>query len=400
MEALSSFNENSHSKRLSLPVIFLGVYIFLLPLDFLPTEYGSIARILGILPIGLTIAFYFRQLKINMVCAGLMTLYVFLNIMSIYYCEKPEEAMELSLTLLSNFLMILICSAMDVNENEKKFLIKSMVYSGWFMFALVLFFGRFSGGRLIVVINGKGQDPNYFCGYLMFVTLYYLDKIIKKERIILSLFFVAVLLMVVLLTGSRGGLIAVALAGFLLVLFNGSGKRFFYKLLLTALLLFLAYLLIVYFLPDEIRMRFNPEYTQNDAGAGRFDIWRDLIDTYINRYNTFEKWFGGGAGNVTYISSYGKVAHNLWLENLVEVGRVGLFLLACIYFFFFRKAWMLKDKLFLFVFIGYGIMTLSMSLNAYKPIFALFILINLFSNDRCSQDRGKDCAQLEDKGVI
>lgn len=401
MEMLNSFSKNSRLNDIGLPVFFLGLYFIFFPLDFVPTRIGSVSKILAVLPIALTIAYRFKNLRVNVVCVGFMSAYLILGLISALYSKYPGDATDRTSTLLLNYAMIIVCGSIGANKNEKKFLINCMVLSGWFLFTLVLFFGRFtSAGRLVIFINGDRQDPNYFCGYLMFAMMYYLSRIIKKERMIASLFSFGIMLLVILLTGSRGGLLAVLFAGLCVVLFHGQSKRLFYKVAAIVALLLAVYLFSVYFLPQGIGARFHFTFTQTDGAAGRFKIWSDLIDIYKNDYGVLEKWFGRGVASVKHISSFGKVAHQLWLEALIELGRVGLILLLGIYLFFVKRAWHMRNKLFFCVLIGYIVMTFSLSLYAYKPIFALFIFINLFGEDNCQSPDGGGASSLEAEYVI
>ncbi len=391
MEMRNNLVNKNRLNGISLPIFFLGLYFVLFPLDFLPTELGSVSRILAILPVGFAIVFNFTHIKIDIMGFSLIVCYLFLNLISAYYCEIPSQAMERTLTLGLNFAMIVVCSSLQTTDKEKKFLVKSLVLSGWFLLFLSLFFGsEIDGGRLVIIIKHVHQDPNYFCGYMIFAIMYYLENILKKERILFSIFSLGIMLLLIFLTGSRSGLLAVSLSALFFVLFYRRNKHTIYKMITIGILLVIAYFLLMNFIPDDVKMRFTIRYTSVDGGAGRFTLWEELINKYNNNFSVFEQWFGKGAGNITNISDHGKVAHSLWLEHLIELGRVGVILIIGIYLYFIRKAYLLKDKLYLFTLTGYVIMAFSLSLCAYKPIFAIFIMINLFSE----QQRGQNLLQI------
>jgi len=197
----------------------------------------------------------------------------------------------------------------------------------------------------------------------------------KKEKYIFSALMIMLMLYIIFRTGSRGGLLALIIALFSFLMCS-EGKNMSSKILGLTIVSFLILIILMLFVPDEIMQRYNLSYTLNDGAAGRFDIWRDLWNKYHD-FNLWQKWFGAGANNVRYFSFYRMVAHNLWLETLVELGIFGLLALVLIHSYFLCKSWQSKDKLYFATLIGYEVMTMSMSLYAYKPMFAIFLMINL-----------------------
>jgi len=139
----------------------------------------------------------------------------------------------------------------------------------------------------------------------------------------------------ILLTASRGGLVALAAAGAAFVLLSGR-----WRLAATSIAVVLAAVTVTYFTaaaPPEVQERIaNPEST------GRTDIWgvgRRMVEA--------RPVLGVGAGNFEissihyllapgalqrdeYIVDDPKVAHNMYLEVLAELGVVGLALFAAV----------------------------------------------------------------------
>ena len=82
-------------------------------------------------------------------------------------------------------------------------------------------------------------------------------------------------------------------------------------------------------LPEKILKRFSVEYTQNDGGAGRIYIWRAGLEKFKNN-NIAREFFGTGFGTYRYVvTEYSKVAHNVYIQILVEQGIVGAFIFLC-----------------------------------------------------------------------
>ena len=372
-----AYEAKVNREKLNFDAVLLGLYLFTLPLDFLPLFGGSVSKLVALLPVGFIFLFRLTRVRVHINVALVMALYVLLNHFSGTYALNYYVAEERTTALFLNLGLIIFCSSIDRNKREVSFLKKSLVMSGWFLLLIVFIYGeKMSGLRLVIKINGMRQDPNYFCGYMIFAILYYLDNILQRRKRAFSIVAFTAFLTVILLTGSRGGFLAVAIACFIFVLAQKTNKAIINRLVTIALagtvLLFAANT----FLPEEIKERYSLEFTKEDDGAGRFEIWKSLNRDY--KYsNEFNKLFGKGAGNVRFYTSNGNVGHNLWLETRCELGIVGLILLIIIYMLYMKRAYRLKEKIYFSTLIGYITMTMSLSLCVYKPIYSMFLITSI-----------------------
>ena len=134
-------------------------------------------------------------------------------------------------------------------------------------------------------------------------------------------------------------------------------------------------------MPTEVTQRYDVSYTIKDGGAGREEIWKNVLYNYKNSPE-FNKIFGWGAGTISYFNNRGMVAHNIWIESLMEIGIIGVIVLLIFYFTYLKKAYTMGEYMIVASYIGYMIMTISMSLYSYKPIWNIIILIIILKNNR------------------
>ena len=78
----------------------------------------------------------------------------------------------------------------------------------------------------------------------------------------------------------------------------------------------------------------------------------------------------------------GHVAHNLWVDELVTGGVIGLFLLLLIHAVFMYTAINCRDTFTTAALMGFLIMCLNLSITSYKPMWNCMILIMLINKNR------------------
>lgn len=365
--------------KINISTIFLGIYFLSLPLDFMPLGSGtSILKFIVIIPIALTLL-RFNNIRFKFNGMFILPILYFFNIlMSSLYSTNQSDSIGRSITIFLNLILLILCTSIEYNRKEKEYLVKMLVLGGWVVVLLLIFFGNtdIMSGRLTLVINGKFQDPNYLCGYMLFTIIYYLDEF-KKSKNLANLIKVLIFITVVFFTGSRGGLIAVS--GSIIIYFLINSKQKIKNICLLIMILSILPISLN-FMPEDVQDRYSLEFTAKDGGANRFEMWRDIIENYQD-FDIYNKVLGVGAATIRDYNSYNNVAHNVWIETLCENGIVGLIILMLFYFNYIKYALKLDSKIYVSVFLGYIIMTMSLSLYAYKPIWALLLLIKIQSEN-------------------
>jgi O-antigen ligase len=95
-------------------------------------------------------------------------------------------------------------------------------------------------------------------------------------------------------------------------------------------------------LPESVAQRYDPAYSLKDGAANRSTLWRVVLRNFLDS-TVFHKLFGQGSGTIIYFTIGGQVAHNIWLEALIEIGLLGAAVLFAFYFMFFIKALLMKE---------------------------------------------------------
>lgn len=189
----------------------------------------------------------------------------------------------------------------------------------------------FASQGLARAVGGIG-DPNYFVLYLTIPLALSLVLFQTERSFLLKTFLISSLLaflVATILSFSRGGLISVMVILVLWFLTSRNKRR------ITAFLLTIAIaILIIFWLLPAIPLqswlqRISPQLALQDAGAGRFYIWRGGLDMFLDH-----PLMGVGIGNFLYRypeysyydprGAWQRVAHNTFLEIAAEQGVFGL----------------------------------------------------------------------------
>lgn len=373
-------------------VIALWIYLFLTPLNFIGVLPGiSLTRVVVFIPL-FFLLLNFKKMKFRFDSLMVLPiLYILVLFISISYSLNTSITIDRVLSIAQNITVVLLFSAVPFNSNEIKVIKSGIVYSGWFTLILLLFFSEPLGDtlRISIVINGVAQDPNDLIGYLMYTTVYNVSLFLKNKDL-KSFLFILPFISVVLMTGSRGGLISVFIAIIFYILVYSSGsKRFlrnvFFSVSIVLVILFFARMLI----PNDILERYTLESVFNDQGSGRFLIWESLWIIWKDS-SLFRQVFGWGAGTVKLLAFKETVAHNIWLESLIEVGLLGMVSLVVFHIAYLNKAFRGKIYVVISAYIGLLVMTLSLSLYSYKPLWNILFLILLYTryNQNVNQESG------------
>ena len=210
---------------------------------------------------------------------------------------------------------------------------------------------------------GLGSDPNITAFLLIFFVFYFLFLKGTINRLICLVSFFCLLL-----TLSRGGMISLII-GFLGVLLLSSAKNI---LKITSSILLLLFILVIlgYYNFDSIEPFLKARFSGLTTGAGRFEIWSKALYLFLD-----DPYLGHGTfsfRNAMYEEfSMARFAHNTYIEILIEMGIVGLFvfLFCCLSFLTlsFKMARKCDSCRFLF----------PVSLSSFIGILGLSLYINV-----------------------
>lgn len=226
-------------------------------------------------------------------------------------------------------------------------------------------------GKRLVIILSSVMDPNDFaCGLAIVVSLC-LVELMNKRRIILNVLCVGAVGIIILMSGSRGGLLTLGCIG-MVWLFNLKGPIRM-KILLAAI----AMAAVVLFCAEngigpKILYRFSISRLIEDGGAGRVHIWKAGIEKFFSS-DPLHVLFGYGHGGYAYSVRYvaighddAYIAHNMFINALIEGGIVGLSLMVTCFATLYRYAAKHKNLFGILALTGFIAEGLTLDAQVYR----------------------------------
>lgn len=400
---------DTKKNRISVVCITLGVYFVLLPFDFISIRsLGSITKIAAILPIAFSVLRIGTGLKLkNEPIVKWLLIFTVLAAASWLTSIDQSATWGSIKTLLLNVGMIVIVGAcQNYDERERRFLTAAMVIGSWLSVLIVLLFGSSDYGRTTIVFGEEHQDQNYLCGFMLFAFVFHFGSFLKSYRII-HLVPAFLIILAVILTGSRGALLAFAAVVIACMVLFGRIRRHRLRTLTLSILgiaviTFIIYRYVMPRLDTMLSERFTIEYLREKGTIGRYEIWQYLLDKFV-KAGPFRQIFGFGYGTTKLVNdmegSMGeKVAHNLYIDNLITLGILGAVSTIGLHISCLRTGKRKDAPLLTCVMIGFITMCMSMSLVSYKPMWAVMMLLLIAQNE--NEMGGERYEKLEGKAFI
>ena len=385
------------------PVVYgLGIYFMLGGADsYQIGVIGSLLKIVALLPVALALLDLQRfRIRFSATLTAQLMFWL-LTILSLLYSVDVARSFSSVKTLTLNLALVCCLGVMEsYNHRELEFMKQALLMGGWITVLLMFLFSDISvGGRLTLLLGGDSQDQNYINGYFLYAFSYHCSRMLsdkQKSHALAALF----LLSVVLLTGSRGALLAFLLVFFVHVcILFANAKHKFRNMMLVALLLVLALVvfdLILAQMPESVAQRFSWDYIAEKGSTGRTKIWRFLLQ-HFSGDSIPRMLFGHGYGTTSRINTLNnRVAHNLYIDNLITLGIVGLLLQLIIQGTVVRILLRRRQYPLLGAYLGMIGMCLSLSLVAYKPIWNI-MLMALAIDANCRAQASQACITHNEK---
>lgn len=367
----------------------LGVYFLMLPAG--AVSAGTVGSLLRVIGFALFLVGIWQYQKVK---KKRQLLYIFLFVcwivLSIFWSLDVTASLGRIFSNVCFLLLLFTTAAREYREKDLVFLKRCLVWSSRITLPLVAVFAGLYEGRLRT--EGMfSEDPNYLCMYFSYGVVFCVEKLCEDRPIRSKLPFAAELffyLGIIIVTGSRGGALAIALM--MCCAFFQCRRRRTYcmrvpvrKLLLWLTVLAACVILLNIFFHDLVT-RYSITEIISLRGAGRFEIWRDALRTFWNA-DLFHKLCGFGIGTARRVSQIYSIArntvmHNMFLENLIEAGMVGLSLYTIYIFGFWNGARKSKDVFAAAVMSGMIVMSMSVSIYAFKPYWNIMIYILCLQN--------------------
>lgn len=374
------WKEMSGGKRIRPVTYGLAFYLLLGAFDVLNLPaIGSLLKVIVFIPLGLMLLDAKRlRLRLHSLL-GLQLGFWLLALVSVLYSVSVDRTFSSDISLTLNLMMALTLGILvPYNSRELDLLQKAMLWGCWLQIAVTLIFADFSvAGRLTLRFGNSTQDQNNNNTFFLYAFSYHCYQFLsKKERrhIIPAL----VIFVLVLLSGSRGALVAFALTFlFHIRLYFKNCKHTLRSVCLIALLLVvvcIAFEIILAQMPESVALRYSWDYLEEKGTTGRSEVWAYLWNKYLDS-GVFRMLFGHGYGTTAIINQWNhKVAHNLYLDNLITIGLVGMILQiasqSVVLWIFYKK----KEHALMGAYIGMIGMCMTLSLTACKPLWNMMMI--------------------------
>lgn len=384
---MKEYIQEQKNNKMKICTYLIGCFLLLIPADTFEIFPGiSILRILALLMIFSCFLYaHDSKIKLNWIIILLLG-YIFFSVFQIFYTDYISNTISKVVTITMYAVLLISINLTNFNDKEKEFLNKCFFYSTWTaVIFIILFKSEFEGRLTISILGNKVEDPNQFCGYFIPGIVYYFYLFLNnKNKKLKNILILLLFLYLVFLTGSRGGLLAILggmFAVFILYLKQNKNNKFWNKLIKVILIGILMYLIVMFILNKinpELAVRFSIENVISSGGTGRTEIWKYYINLYVQS-NLWYKLFGYGLGS---LSSIYRVAHNTWIESLLESGIIGSILLISIMLRTLKIVSKNNNIQLMSAFFALIILTLSLSLLSYKLLWGYLIIAIIFKNEK------------------
>lgn len=363
------------------PVAYgLALYLLLGVFDSLNiAAVGSLLKIAAFIPLGMMI-FQVKELRLRFHSLFFMQIaFWLLALISLFHTIAFERTFSASMTLTLNLVLVLILGVMvPYNEAELKLLQKAMLLGCWMQILMTLLFADFSAaGRLTLRFGQSTQDQNNNNTFFLYAFSYHCYDLLCGKRKI-NLLPILMMLAMVLISGSRGALLAFAITFFVQIcfFFKESGHPLRNMAAVAALLLLagIAFDLMLQQMPESVSVRYSWDYLAEKGTTGRTRTWKYLWKQF-SEASMLRMLFGFGYGTTSVVNQLTHhVAHNLYVDNLITLGIVGMMLqiasqMAVLWIFYKKKKYALFGA-----YVGMIMMCMSLSLTACKPLWNMILI--------------------------
>lgn len=363
------------------PVAYgLAIYLLMGVFDSLSiSEVGSLLKIAALIPLGMMI-FQVKDLRLRFHSLFFMQIgFWLLALVSLFYTIAFERTFSASMTLTLNLVLVLILGVMvPYNDAELKLLQKAMLLGCWMQILMTLLFADFSAaGRLTLRFGQTTQDQNNNNTFFLYAFSYHCYGLLCGKRKI-DLVPILIMLAMVLISGSRGALLAFMVTFFvqICIFFKESGHPVRNTVVVAALLLLagIAFDLILQQLPESVSVRYSWDYLAEKGTTGRTRTWAYLWAQF-SESSMLRMLFGFGYGTTSVVNQLTHhVAHNLYLDNLITLGIVGMILQIASQAVVLRIFYKNKKYALFGAYVGMIVMCMSLSLTACKPLWNMILI--------------------------
>lgn len=374
--------------------ILLYTYVVLLPIGTgLAGIIGSISLMnyisIGIMLCGIASCITRRVVIINRNVVSTLLYYMY-TVLSVLW--SPSASLNwYVMTNAANFVLLLVLNLHEWKEGEIESINRCVLISQLVvLYAVAINISSLFSYRLSITIVSTIGTSDFACGLCLIIALWMRVASTTNNPLwrVISFVAIAVDAAIIIMAGSRGALVMVT-AMVLVWLFLGSYSRKT-KFAITVAALVALFILSNYFMdlmPSTITNRLTLSAIQSSRGSGRFNIWRLAWETFVHS-DIIKMTFGYGFDSFLHAISYGShgghqdlLAHNVFVQTMIEGGIVGLVLLTRMMITQIRVAWKANDNMMKIALVGLFVAALSIDMQVTR-IWGFILALNLLRNSK------------------
>jgi len=319
------------------PLLPLVAFVALIPIEavFIFEGFGTISRFAGILFAVTYGVPRLGRLEFKVMPPAAWS-YVAWAIVSVAWAIDAGIAWTHLQTLIQLFLIAFLVASLVV---QRPAIVRPLLWVYSLSAAATALVGiqSYLGGRLVEdarAVALEGQDPAQFAAILLPALVFGLYEALNGDRRILGGAIALLTTVGVIISGTRGAWVAVAVVAVLLILPQLRPRR-----RIAAIAMTLALVGVAYQLPgvsDLVADRTGDALST--GGAGRTSIWSAAVTMYASApvlgvgYANFPVAYTPevvrASGATSWAHLQGRGPHNLVVGTLIELGPIGLLLLA------------------------------------------------------------------------
>lgn len=392
---ISNLVSNKKNSNKNVRIILFLLYIIVSPLNVLTfSSQFSIMKFISLFIIILYIVFSFNKKilsssfnKPKKIWLMLFIYYAF----SIIWCNYFDKTVTNVISMMETMIFAFILTSETFDQYWLTKIEYSFLISGYIMFFILIFNGTLdSTSRMVLNSKNLLADGNEINTYFLMPLIISVKNLLTKKKKIISLciYFLTIIMCfyVDLVTGSRSGIIGLIVALILSIVIFGklSIKKCFF-ILSVGLLLYLVITKVVFAnLPIEVLERYQFSNMIEDKGSDRLVIWKQMF-WYLNE-DKIRYLIGFGRGGIL---NFQRAAHNVFLQELVFGGLIGLLLFMSFIFSLLANSKKNKNHTAYIGVVSSIFMFMFLSLNSSNKIIWIIFMFSLLSikpGDACYEN--------------
>lgn len=380
-----------------------ALYVLLVPFDNLlgAGSFGTITKLLGMVSGAFLLLWLVRRERLSLQSSPLRILCVFALWMVATALWSIDQASSLQVipTYLGLFVLYAVVTMMPISTVQFRMLLLLTLVGGVLAaaYGVHAFYGNpallqqtpLDNRRLVITVGDSHIDPNHFSNALLFPACIAAMWALRARGFVqLAVCVAALALMVVavLLSGSREGFVALVLIG----VYYALRSRYRFRLTLALGAAVLAATTVQTSMFVRLATAFQT------GGSGRTSVWSVALEAAKHRpiqgygIGAFQAAYDLFYLNIyqPYTNGWDSPAHNIVVHYLVEMGIVGLALIAMFFWSQFRSLRVVEsgDELYDYrilmeaALLAIAFVSLNIDLFWYKYAWLVFFMVALLRN--------------------